>query len=105
MALGREQPLPEDFLTASAPTLIAEPLDEGAKVSDGDKGTTGDGPFLRNFVNDLPTGTGTGPEADIWPVYNEHAERFDKEMLETYNGGMDNLLIFVRSILPCSTSC
>ncbi|KZT54201.1 hypothetical protein CALCODRAFT_438976, partial [Calocera cornea HHB12733] len=40
-----------------------------------------------------------GTEAAIWPVYNEVAEKYDKEMLETYNGGMDNLLIFFQAAL------
>jgi len=51
-------------------------------------------PSAPKFVNDLPTGTGLGPEADVWPVYNEQADKFDKEMVETFNGGTDNLLIF-----------
>ncbi|KZT61921.1 hypothetical protein CALCODRAFT_426819, partial [Calocera cornea HHB12733] len=53
------------------------------------------GPHKRHFINDIPSaGTGCGPDADVWPVYNAYAEKYDREMLETYNGGMDNLLIF-----------
>ncbi|KZO93125.1 hypothetical protein CALVIDRAFT_470256, partial [Calocera viscosa TUFC12733] len=41
-----------------------------------------------------PTGTGLGPEAEVWRVYNTYAEKYDKEMLETYKDSTDNLLIF-----------
>ncbi|KZO93133.1 hypothetical protein CALVIDRAFT_486387, partial [Calocera viscosa TUFC12733] len=51
-------------------------------------------PFKRDFINDVPTGTGLGPEAEVWRVYNTYAKDYDKEMLETYKDGTDNLLIF-----------
>ncbi|KZO93122.1 hypothetical protein CALVIDRAFT_486426, partial [Calocera viscosa TUFC12733] len=35
-----------------------------------------------------------GPDAAIWPIYNGQADKADKEMVETYNGGMENLLVF-----------
>ncbi|KZT61934.1 hypothetical protein CALCODRAFT_542991 [Calocera cornea HHB12733] len=120
MALSREQPLPEDFLAISAETVIGSqsPLevadlaadnqscsDASIKSSSGsrsraelscseEKSSTVQGPFTPNFINDLPAGTGLRPDAAVWPLYNEHAEKVDREMLETYNGGMDNLLIF-----------
>ncbi|KZT54224.1 hypothetical protein CALCODRAFT_485736 [Calocera cornea HHB12733] len=48
----------------------------------------------RNFLNDFPKGMGLGPEADIWTTYMKFATEYDKEMLDTYNGGMENLLVF-----------
>ncbi|KZO93121.1 hypothetical protein CALVIDRAFT_540370 [Calocera viscosa TUFC12733] len=82
MVLGREQPLPEDFW--AVPTLEEKPA-------------VLEGPVRRHFVNNLPTETGMGPDAAIWPLYNEEADKADKEMVETYNGGMENLLVFVRT--------
>ncbi|KZO93118.1 hypothetical protein CALVIDRAFT_486474, partial [Calocera viscosa TUFC12733] len=35
-----------------------------------------------------------GPDGALWPIYNEEADRADREMVETYNGGMENLLVF-----------
>ncbi|KZT61923.1 hypothetical protein CALCODRAFT_514315 [Calocera cornea HHB12733] len=81
--VARIYPLPESAPASQesdAPDLPAEP-------------PAAEGPFDRKFINDLPP-VGRGPEAPVWPIYNEHADKADKEMLETYNGGMDNLLIF-----------
>ncbi|KZT54218.1 hypothetical protein CALCODRAFT_438977, partial [Calocera cornea HHB12733] len=53
-----------------------------------------DGPQRRDFVNDLPAGSGKGSNAAIWPIYNGKAEELDAELIETCNDAMDNLLIF-----------
>ncbi|KZT61932.1 hypothetical protein CALCODRAFT_552789, partial [Calocera cornea HHB12733] len=119
MEFSREQPFPEDFWATSATsenTSIVVPLPGSTpphsphRTESGHDTSIDDDfswhfpkpeerahlqePLTNRFLNDLPTGTGLGPEAHIWPIYNEHAEKYDKEMLETYNGGMDNLLIF-----------
>ncbi|KZO93091.1 hypothetical protein CALVIDRAFT_519372, partial [Calocera viscosa TUFC12733] len=52
------------------------------------------GVFQRNFLNDFPKGMGLGPDAEIWAKYNDFTTQYDKELLETYNGGMENLLVF-----------
>ncbi|KZO93137.1 hypothetical protein CALVIDRAFT_486484, partial [Calocera viscosa TUFC12733] len=109
MIPGREQPLPEDFWAVVAevtPSSVeaVEPEAQAASDSDeesvvpdldtSDASTQPEGPFTRDFINDVPKGTGLGPEAEVWRVYNTHAEKYDKEMLETYKDGTDNLLIF-----------
>ncbi|KZT54223.1 hypothetical protein CALCODRAFT_485735 [Calocera cornea HHB12733] len=58
------------------------------------KSDLGSGISHRNFLNDFPKGMGLGPDAEIWTKYNDFTTQYDKEMLDTYNGGMDNLLIF-----------
>ncbi|KZO93139.1 hypothetical protein CALVIDRAFT_268771, partial [Calocera viscosa TUFC12733] len=94
MTLGREQPIPEDFwaLTQTASEFDYEAIVFDRDTSDGPPQP--EGPFTRDFINDVPTGTGLGPEAEVWRVYNTYAEKYDKEMLETYKDGTDNLLIF-----------
>ncbi|KZO93142.1 hypothetical protein CALVIDRAFT_486331, partial [Calocera viscosa TUFC12733] len=106
MTLGREQHLPEDFWAVAAETAPssveaaesdARPATESDEESVGDTSdgsTQPEGPFKRDFVNDVPAGTGLGPEAKVWGVYNEYAKKYDEEMLGTYKDGTDNLLIF-----------
>ncbi|KZO93087.1 hypothetical protein CALVIDRAFT_486433, partial [Calocera viscosa TUFC12733] len=67
----------------------------GIPLSEHNKTGGSDGPHRRDFVNDLPSGTGKGSDAPIWPLYNQKAQELDEELIETYNGAMDNLLIFV----------
>ncbi|KZT54222.1 hypothetical protein CALCODRAFT_519545 [Calocera cornea HHB12733] len=52
------------------------------------------GMVQRNFTDDFPKGMGMGDDAEIWTKYNEFATKYDKELLETVNGGMENLLVF-----------
>ncbi|KZT61926.1 hypothetical protein CALCODRAFT_514317 [Calocera cornea HHB12733] len=103
--LSKLPPLPDSVHTSSFDSLedvkfVEEDDGEGDGKGDGegeeddeDDEDASKGIFGRKFINDLPP-VGRGPEAPVWPIYNEHAEKADKEMLETYNGGMDNLLIF-----------
>ncbi|KZT54200.1 hypothetical protein CALCODRAFT_519529 [Calocera cornea HHB12733] len=85
MGLGHEQPFPEDFWSAPTSTPWK---------SDNDTSAVPTGSFLRDIVADLPPGVGMAPEAAIWPLYNEEAEKWDKDTVETQNGGMENLLVF-----------
>ena len=43
-----------------------------------------------------------GSVATIWSIYLSHAAKYDKALVESWNGDMDGILIFVSLVLlPC----
>lgn len=38
----------------------------------------------------------------LWALYMLNTEKFDKELVESWKGDTDGILIFVRALAPCS---